>query len=469
MGELFLAYGHGFTRTHRSVRVRMDPGTLVKFGPDLDPVEIGPDGKLDPHTEAEEGDTERHYLATTVGRAIFNDILPAGMPYYNYQLSKKGIAGLISDCHRLLGRDATLTLLDDLKDLGFKSATRAGLSFAKDDMRVPQTKQDILDETQGEIDGVEQAFQKGVITDGERYLKIIDLWTAAREKVGKDLMKVLEADVRKDDVYVNPIFCMVTSGARGSIDQIRQLAGMRGLMAKPSGKIIETPIKANFREGLKVLEYFSSTHGARKGLADTALKTADAGYLTRKLTDVAQNVVMTTEDCGTPNGIYKSPVYKGEKRRRQLGARRSVAGSRATRSWTSPPSEIIVRENELITEEAARRIEQAHGIRQAPGAQFRADLRGGARRAAPAATAWTSRQGHPRRARARGGHHRRPVDRRAGHPAHDADVPHRRYGEPLGRAVRGARVAATARSSSRTCRSVKNVDEQDDCRPEPQR
>ena len=356
LGELFLAYGHGFTRTHRSVRVRMDPGMLVKTKPGAEPFEVGETGKVAlPNAEGEMGDAL--YLQTTVGRAIFNDILPAGMPYYNYQLDKKAIAGLISDCHRLLGRDATLTLLDDLKDVGFKSATRAGLSFAKDDMRVPGTKQQILDETQAEIDKVETAFQKGVITDDERYLKIIDHWTAARERVGKDLMNVLEADVRAADVYVNPIFCMVTSGARGSIDQIRQLAGMRGLMAKPSGKIIETPIKANFREGLKVLEYFSSTHGARKGLADTALKTADAGYLTRKLTDVAQNVVITTDDCGTPNGIYKSPVYSGEKVAVSLG--QAIRGRVARDTIMDVVTEeVVIRENELITEEAARRVEQ---------------------------------------------------------------------------------------------------------------
>ena len=365
LGELFLAFGHGFTHTHRPVRVRMEPGTLVKFGRDETPVAIGDDGKLvmpekkgsdKKDKKAAAQAQKREYLETTVGRAIFNDILPAGMPFYNYQLDKKGIAGLISDCHRLLGRDATLQLLDDLKDLGFKSATRAGLSFAKDDMRVPNTKQGILDSTQVEIDKIENGFQRGVITDGERYLKIIDLWTAARERVGIDLMEVLAADVRENDVYVNPIFCMVTSGARGSIDQIRQLAGMRGLMAKPSGKIIETPIKANFREGLRVLEYFSSTHGARKGLADTALKTADAGYLTRKLTDVAQNVVISSDDCNTPNGISKSPVYKGEKVVVSLA--QAIRGRVARDTIVDPTTdEVVVRENEVITEEAAQRIE----------------------------------------------------------------------------------------------------------------
>jgi len=183
------------------------------------------------------------------------------MPFYNYELDKKGIAALISDCHRLLGRDATLRLLDDLKDLGFKAATRAGLSFSKDDMRVPDTKEKIIDRTQKEIEKVEKAFGKGVITEGERYLKIIDMWTHAREQLGNDLIRVLREDVRENDPYVNPIYCMVASGARGSIDQIRQLAGMRGLMAKPSGEIIETPIKANFREGLRVLEAAASRFG----------------------------------------------------------------------------------------------------------------------------------------------------------------------------------------------------------------
>ncbi|MAB81354.1 MAG: DNA-directed RNA polymerase subunit beta' [Planctomycetes bacterium] len=350
LDELFLAYGHGFTETHRPVRVRMQAGTLVKSDRNADPTEVDERGR----TEVAGG--ERDFLATTIGRAIFNDILPPGMPFYNYELDKKRVAALISDCHRLLGRDATLRLLDDLKDLGFKSATRAGLSFAKDDMRVPKSKSDIIDETQGTIDKIEKAFGKGVITEGERYLKIIDLWTHARESLGQDLIKVLREDVREGDSYVNPIYCMVSSGARGSIDQIRQLAGMRGLMAKPSGEIIETPIKANFREGLKVLEYFSSTHGARKGLADTALKTADAGYLTRKLTDVAQNVVVTQDDCGTPNGIYKAAVFKGEKV--VLTLAQAVRGRIARDTIMDVVSdEIIVRENEQINEQAARRIE----------------------------------------------------------------------------------------------------------------
>src|SRR4029079_243189 len=186
-------------------------------------------------------------------------------------------------------------------------------SFGKDDMLVPPSKKKIIAETQKEVEKIQQANVRGIITEGERYLNGVHASTHPRERIGEDILHELRNDVRDGKPYVNPIFCMVMSQARGSVEQIRQIAGMRGLMAKPSGKIIEAPIRANFREGLRVLEYFSSTHGARKGLADTALKTADAGYLTRKLTDVAQNVVITTEDCGTPNGVYKAVVYKGEK------------------------------------------------------------------------------------------------------------------------------------------------------------
>jgi len=350
LNELFLAAGHRGPSTHRAVQIRMEPRSLVKNSRDGVAVPVGDDGKIGGPGGA------RHYVVTTYGRAIFNDILPVGMPYYNYELNKGGINDLISDCHHLLGRDATLRLLDDLKDLGFKAATRAGLSFSKDDIRIPPSKDAILGETQAEIDKIERAYHKGVITDGERYLKIIDLWTHARERVGEDLMAVLQEDISEETGYVNPIYCMVRSGARGSVDQIRQLGGMRGLMAKPSGKIIETPIKANFREGLKVLEYFSSTHGARKGLADTALKTADAGYLTRKLTDVAQNVVVTRDECGTMNGVTKSIIYKGD--RVAVRLRDAVRGRIARDTIIDVVNdEVIVRENEMITEEIAARIE----------------------------------------------------------------------------------------------------------------
>ena len=293
---------------------------------------------------------------TTVGRVIFNSILPKGMPFYNYSLDNKGISKIIQDCYRLLGREKTIKLLDDIKELGFKECTKAGLSFAITDLKMPVKKKDIIDKTQEEIEKIQKLYRKGVITEGERYNQIIDTWTYASEKVAEEMLNELKHDVRNGKPYLNPVYLMSSSGARGSSQQLRQLAGMRGLMAKPSGKIIETPIKANFREGLGVLEYFSSTHGARKGLADTALKTADSGYLTRKLADVAQNVVITGMDCGTTNGITKSIVYRGEKVEVPLS--KIIIGRVARNNIVDlVKDEVIVKENELITEEKAKSIE----------------------------------------------------------------------------------------------------------------
>ena len=193
--------------------------------------------------------------------------------------------------------------------VGFSWSTNSGLSFATDDLITPENKPEILNKADKEVSKIRKLYSRGVITDGERYNQVLDTWTHVREQITKEMMDDLKQDTGSSNRYsgyVNPIYLMAHSGARGGVEQIRQLAGMRGLMAKPSGKIIETPIKANFREGLTVLEYFSSTHGARKGLADTALKTADSGYLTRKLADVAQNVVVTMHDCGTTQGIEKT-------------------------------------------------------------------------------------------------------------------------------------------------------------------
>src|SRR3989339_268721 len=293
---------------------------------------------------------------TTVGRVLFNNILPEGMPFYNYTLDLKGISKIIQDCYKLLGREKTITLLDDIKETGFKACTKAGLSFSITDIKMPAKKQEIIDKTQEEIERIQKLYRKVIITEGERYNQIIDMWTYTGEKVAEEMLNELKNDVRNGKPYLNPVYLMSSSGARGSSQQLRQLAGMRGLMAKPSGKIIETPIKANFREGLGVLEYFSSTHGARKGLADTALKTADSGYLTRKLADVAQNVVITAQDCGTTNGITKSVVYRGEKVEVSLAD--SVRGRVSRTNIVNPiTDEVIVRENELITEEKAKRIE----------------------------------------------------------------------------------------------------------------
>jgi DNA-directed RNA polymerase subunit beta' len=309
-------------------------------------------------------------ILTTVGRCIFNDILPKATPFYNYALSAKGSSRVIADTYAQLGRPATIKLLDDMKSLGFKRSTLAALSFGITDIRSPDSKQTILDEGQKKADRIEKNYKMGAITDQERYAQLIDVWGHARKQVTEDLMTTIQNDYRSDDgrnaskedavknkylKYLNPIAMMAVSGARGNVDQIRQLGGMRGLMAKPSGEIIETPIKSNFREGLSVLEYFSSTHGARKGLADTALKTADSGYLTRKLADVAQNVIINQIECGTANGVTKSTIYKGETVEVEL--KDMIVGRTARDTINNPiTDETIVTENQIITNEIADKL-----------------------------------------------------------------------------------------------------------------
>ena len=279
------------------------------------------------------------------------------MPYYNMPLRSNDLAEVISDCYEILGRRKTIDLLDTLNRIGFRQSTISGLSFATDDLITPPNKQKIIQTPKRACSSIQKLYQRGIITEGERYNQVLDAWTHAREQITTEMMRSLENDHRSPHGYVNPIFLMAHSGARGGVEQIRQLAGMRGLMAKPSGKIIETPIKANFREGLSVLEYFSSTHGARKGLADTALKTADSGYLTRKLADVAQNVVVTTHDCGTTQGITKGVIYRGEKVEVSLAD--SIRGRVSRANIVNPiTDEVIVRENDLITLDIARRIEE---------------------------------------------------------------------------------------------------------------
>ncbi len=241
---------------------------------------------------------------TTAGRVLFNQFLPKGFPFVNEALDKGKISKVISTCYALYGLQRTIELLDDLKNLGFEQATLAGLSISVDDIHIPVQKEKIVSDAIKEVANVQSQYQKGIITDGERYNKVIDIWTNVTDTISELVFHELDR--------FNPIFMMADSGARGSKQQIRQLAGMRGLMAKPSGEIIESPITANFREGLTVLEYFISTHGARKGLADTALKTADSGYLTRRLVDVAQDVIVTEDDCGTLNGILIEAIIEGE-------------------------------------------------------------------------------------------------------------------------------------------------------------
>ncbi len=264
---------------------------------------------------------------------------------------------MISDCYQEMGRRATIKLLDDMNQLGFRESTRSGLSFATDDLVTPESKEKIVSAAEKEVLKFRKHYERGVITDQERYNKVLDTWTHARESITAEMMQAMEADDRGGLGYVNPVFLMANSGARGGTEQIRQLAGMRGLMAKPTGEIIETPIKANFREGLSVLEYFSSTHGARKGLADTALKTADSGYLTRKLADVAQNVVITMEDCGTSQSITKGVIYRGENVEVRLAI--AIKGRVSRQNIVNPVTdEVIVRENEMITSDIARKIEE---------------------------------------------------------------------------------------------------------------
>jgi len=295
-------------------------------------------------------------IETTPGRCLFNDILDDSMPFYNFVMNKKKLGRVIQDCFDIAGGAATIDLLDNIKDLGFKQATLAGLSFGITDLRIPDEKQGIIDKTQKRVDKIQKNYQSGVLTEGERYNQVIDAWTHARVEVTTAMMIAMENDTRDGKPYLNPIWVMKDSGARGSVDQIQQLAGMRALMAKPSGEIIETPIRANFREGLNVLEYFSSTHGARKGLADTALKTADSGYLTRKLADVAQNVMVTQIDCGTLLGITKSTVYKGETVDVPLS--QLIFGRTARDNIRNPiTGEMIAHENEIITPDAADKIE----------------------------------------------------------------------------------------------------------------
>ncbi len=308
-------------------------------------------------------------IITTVGRLIFDDILADGMPFYNCALSQKGLVRVVADCHVRLGRTFTIDALDDIKSLGFKYSTLAGLSIGITDLRIPKAKEKIINAAQRSVDKIEKAFGDGSLTRLERYNQIIDVWIHARELVTAAMMSELKQDYRDEDggykskgdesatPYLNPIFLMTESGARGSVDQIRQLSGMRALMAKPSGEIIETPIKANFREGLSVLEYFSSTHGARKGLADTALKTADSGYLTRKLADVAQNVIVTVHECGTINGVSKEAVYKGDQV--DIALHESIIGRVARDGIRNPVTdELVVAENEIITKDVAMRIEE---------------------------------------------------------------------------------------------------------------
>ncbi|MBL0926644.1 MAG: DNA-directed RNA polymerase subunit beta' [Phycisphaerales bacterium] len=358
--EAMLAYEHGKIGIHEPIVVRLD----------------GFDAVVNAQKGAAEQLPKSRHVVTSVGRVIFSDILHPGMPFYNCALGKKGAARVIDDTYLYCGRAATIDLLDRLKETGFRWSTLAGISFGITDLRIPEAKHGLIADAQSKADRIRKNYERGIITDRERYNQMLDLWSHCREQVTKKLIETLKSD-RRDPagdyapidqkasrLYLNPVYLMSDSGARGNVSQMQQLAGMRGLMAKPSGEIIETPIRANFREGLSVLEYFSSTHGARKGLADTALKTADSGYLTRKLCDVAQSVIVNEHDCGTTRGVPKRAIYKGEEV--DVPLRDQIKGRVSRHTIVNPVSDqVIVSENEVITEDTARQIEDL-GIESVP-------------------------------------------------------------------------------------------------------
>ncbi len=312
-----------------------------------------------------------HIYDTTTGRVLIYEIIPKDgdkkLPFelVNKVIDKKGLKTLIYEAYKKLGMKNTVLLADRLKDIGYKFATVSGISLAIDDMVIPSKKKELIEKAEEEVRKVEDQYLRGLITNGERYNKVVDIWAKVTEDVTEEMMKEIAVEKRKlpDGTEVeipsfNPIYMMADSGARGSKDQMRQLAGMRGLMAKPSGEIIETPITSNFREGLTVLQYFISTHGARKGLADTALKTANSGYLTRRLVDVAQDSVITEEDCGTLNGIEVDALVEGGEILQMTSER--IFGRVAVEDIVDPVTgEVLVKANEEIDEEKVKKIESA--------------------------------------------------------------------------------------------------------------
>jgi DNA-directed RNA polymerase subunit beta' len=320
--EVCLAYEAGTIDLHAKIKVRMDG----------------------------------EYLETTAGRLIFhNEVpIPKELGFRNQEIGKKALGEIVASCYQKLGYAKTAKMLDGIKRIGFKYSTKAGITIGITDIQIPAAKKEILGSTEEQVDKIEQQYRRGLITEEERYQKVTSLWSKATEQLTDSLMKSLDK--------FNPVFMMAKSGARGNVQQIRQLAGMRGLMADPSGRIIDLPIKANFREGLTVLEYFISTHGARKGLADTALRTADSGYLTRRLVDVAQDVIVREEDCGVTSGIHITEITDGNEVIEKLEER--LVGRYAAEDIVDPNTgEIIVKHNSMITEDDAAKVKAA-GIKK---------------------------------------------------------------------------------------------------------
>ena len=309
------------------------------------------------------GETKHGLVDTTPGRVIVSDILPKNpnIPFslVNRLLRKKEISEIIDTVYRHCGQKETCIMVDKIMTLGFTNACKAGISFGKDDLIVPDSKKELIEETKAQVREFENQYQNGLITKGEKYNKVVDIWSACTDKVADEMMKNIS---KTEHGYINSVYMMAHSGARGSAAQMRQLAGMRGLMAKPSGEIIEQPIISNFKEGLTVSEYFNSTHGARKGLADTALKTANAGYLTRRLVDVAQDVVITETNCGTERGIIVRPVVDGGNVIVSIGER--ILGRTVQEDVHNPETgELIVAKGTLVDENIAEAVQKA-GVEQ---------------------------------------------------------------------------------------------------------
>jgi len=301
------------------------------------------------------GEKELKIIETTPGRVRFNEIWPEGVGFINRTVGKKQIGDIIWRCYQVAGKKKTVEVLDELKSLGFREAMRSGISIGMVDMVIPEEKKEVIAKAYEEVEKVTKQYRNGVITDGERYQKVVDVWTQATDTIANALYRKIEFNDGKPKA--SPLFMMVDSGARGNKSQIKQLGGMRGLMAKPSGEIIERPIISNFREGLSVLEYFISTHGARKGLSDTALKTADSGYMTRKLVDVAQDVIVTRQDCGTANGISVAAIYDGDEEAASLATR--IYGRVSCEQIKDPVSgDIMVSVDDVISEKQADAVER---------------------------------------------------------------------------------------------------------------
>ena len=349
--EVRMAYDNGEVALHAGVKVRV-PILDEEGRPVLN----------------EAGHIKRRSVETTVGRVLISEVLPKGVPfeYANKTLDKKALSALIDVCYRVHRNKETVLLADRLRTLGFDHAMRAGISICMDHMVIPAAKKVLLGEAQKEVERVVEQYQEGLITDGERYNKIVDIWAGVADGVTSEMMNgigkelVVDPETGKETLEpsFNPIYIMADSGARGSTQQIRQLAAMRGLMAKPSGEIIETPITANFREGLSVLQYFISTHGARKGLADTALKTANSGYLTRRLVDVAQDAVISQVDCGTLDGIRVAKLEEAGEVIQPLGDR--ILGRVALEDVVDPlTGEVLITSNTELDEASVKQIEEA--------------------------------------------------------------------------------------------------------------